>query len=232
MSQVDDVIARSQELLDRTRMGDAGVRARKRREGEVIARVTRIAVADAVILVAAVIVGFFLPLGMFGALAVIALLIAVTVILAMAPVTAEPVAEKLPGAPLKILPLQTQAWLDRQRAILPAPAQTLVDQIAQRLSMLGQQVATLDEGEPAASEIRKLVGEQLPELVKGYAKVPEPLRRTQRNGRTPDEQLVEGLRVIEGEIGEMSSHLAQGDLDSLATRERYLQIRYQGDGEG
>ena len=48
--------------------------------------------------------------------------------------------------------------------------------------------------------------------------------------RSPDEQLTDGLRVIEGEIGEMSASLAQGNLDSLATRERYLQIRYREDG--
>lgn len=28
----------------------------------------------------------------------------------------------------------------------------------------------------------------------------------------------------------MSNQLAQGDLDHLATRNRYLQIKYQGDG--
>ena len=38
------------------------------------------------------------------------------------------------------------------------------------------------------------------------------------------------LRVIEGEIAEMSASLAQGNLDNLATRERYLQIRYREDG--
>ena len=85
----------------------------------------------------------------------------------------------------------------------------------------------LDEREPAAAEIRKLVGEQIPELVKGYQRVPEPLRGQARNGMTPDQQLVEGLKVIEAEIGEMSASLAQGDLDSLATRGRYLQIKYR-----
>jgi hypothetical protein len=35
--------------------------------------------------------------------------------------------------------------------------------------------------------------------------------------------------VIDDEIAEMSAQLAQGDLDLLATRGRYLQIKYQGD---
>jgi hypothetical protein len=232
MSEVDDLIARSSEVIDRTRANGRGAstRSRKAREGEVMRRVARIAVADVAIIVAAIVVGFFLPLGMFGALAVMALLIATTVVLAMAPATPEIRAEALSGAPLRVLPMQTEAWLDRQRPALPAPAQTLVDAIGVRLDALGPQLADLDDQTPAASEVRKLIGEQLPELVKGYQRVPATLRSVPRNGRTPDEQLADGLRVIEGEIAEMSATLAQGNLDQLATRERYLQIRYREDG--
>jgi hypothetical protein len=74
--------------------------------------------------------------------------------------------------------------------------------------------------------VRKLIGEQLPELVKGYQRVPEPLRTLERNGLTPDQQLAQGLQLIDDEIAEMTAHIAQGDLDALATRGRYLQIRY------
>jgi len=185
---------------------------------------------DAAILIVATVVGWFIPLGMFGALAVMALLIAATVLLALAPGVPEVRAETLPSTPLRTLPLQTDAWLNRQRAALPAPAQGLVDAIGNRLDTLGPQLTALDDGAPLAVELRKLIGEQLPELVKGYQAVPEPLRRTPRNGRSPDEQLTDGLRLIEEEIGEMSNSLAQGDLDRLSTRERYLQIRYRGDG--
>jgi hypothetical protein len=232
VSDVDDLIVRSSEVIDRTRSNARGAstRSRKAREGEVMRRVGRIAAADAAIIVAAVVVGFFIPLGMFGALAVMLLLIATTVVLAMASATPEVRAEALPGAPLRILPMQTEAWLDRQRPALPAPAQGLVDAIGLRLDALGPQLADLDDNAPAASEVRKLIGEQLPELVRGYQRVPATLRSVPRNGRTPDEQLTEGLSVIESEIGEMSASLAQGNLDQLATRERYLQIRYREDG--
>lgn len=232
MSDVDDLIARSSEVIDRTRANGRGAstRSRKPREGEVMRRIGRIAVADAAILITAVVVGFFIPLGIFGALAVMVLLIAITVVLAMAPTTPEIKAEALPGVPLRVLPMQTEAWLDRQRPALPAPAQTLVDAIGVRLDALGPQLADLDDRAPAASEVRKLIGEQLPELVKGYQRVPATLRTVPRNGRTPDQQLADGLRVIEGELADMSASLAQGNLDNLATRERYLQIRYREDG--
>ena len=77
--------------------------------------------------------------------------------------------------------------------------------------------------------MRKLVGEQLPEFVKGYQRVPQPLRGVPRNGKTPDAELIDGLKLIEQEIGEMSGRLAEGDLDSLATRGRFLEIKYRGD---
>ncbi len=231
MSEVDDTIHRASEVLDRSRANYRGgsTRSRKRREQEVLRRVGRIVVADVVIIIAAIVIGFFVPLGMFGALSVMALLIAATAILALMPTDSAPEPEKFAGAPLRALPLQTEAWLDRQRPALPAPAQGVVDSIGVQLDGLGKQLANLDEGEPIASEIRKLVGEQLPELVKGYGRVPQPLRTVPRNGRTPDQQLVDGLKTIETEIAEMSERLAQGDLDQLSTRERYLQIRYRDD---
>ena len=131
--------------------------------------------------------------------------------------------------PLKALPARTEQWLETQRAALPAPAQALLDGIGVRLETLSPQLATLDESQPVANEVRTLLGEQLPELIRGYAKVPAPLRGVARNGRSPDAQLTDALRLIDGEIGEMSEQIAQGDLDSLATRGRFLEIKYRDD---
>ena len=81
----------------------------------------------------------------------------------------------------------------------------------------------LSETEPAAREVRRLVGEELPELIRGYQRVPQQLRR-----QGPDAQLVEGLRVVEGEIARMTEQLASGDLDKLATQGKYLELKYRG----
>lgn len=231
MSEVDRQIARSAEVLERTRARytQRSAKSRRRRQQEIGKRAVRIAIADVAIIVAAIVIGMFVPLGMFGALAVMAALIAATVFFAIFPIEPEASPEKFHETPLKALPRQTDAWLERQRPALPAPAASLIDSIGMRLDTLGAQIATLDEREPAAAEVRKLVGEQLPELINGYRRVPEPLRRVERNGATPDAQLVEGLKLIDEEIGQMTSQLAQGDLDLLATRGRYLQIRYRGD---
>ncbi|KQN03644.1 hypothetical protein [Sphingomonas sp. Leaf25] len=231
MARADETLERAELTLERVRErhGAVAPRARRRREAEVLRRLGRIAVADGAIIVGALVIGWFLPLGLGGAMLVMALLIAATALFALMPVTREVVAEQLVQAPLKSLPAQTERWLSAQRPALPAPAMTLADAIGIKLDTLSAQLAGLSESEPAAAEVRKLVGEQLPELVRGYQRVPELLRRTPRNGRTPDEQLVEGLKVIDSEIAAMTEQLAQGDLDSLATRERFLQIRYQGE---
>jgi len=43
--------------------------------------------------------------------------------------------------------------------------------------------------------------------------------------------LVGGLKTLESEIGHAARSLAAGELDKLATRERYLQLKYQGVGD-
>jgi hypothetical protein len=230
MTDVDRQIARSSEFLDRTRERALTQRRMRRRGTSIAQRAGLIAGADLTIIIAAIVVGWFMPLGMGGALLIGALLIAVTLLLAFVSLAPSVTPEKLAEVPLKALSQKTEQWLETQRPALPAPAQTLLDGIGVRLETLSPQLATLDEQTPAAAEVRKLVGEQLPELLKGYARVPQPLRGVERNGKTPDAQLAEGLKLIDREISEMSAQLAEGDLDSLATRGRFLEIKYRDDG--
>ncbi|HVJ01398.1 MAG TPA: hypothetical protein VM662_04395 [Sphingomonas sp.] len=235
-TDVDRQLAQADALLERTRerYGSVSKRARQRREAEILRRVGRIAAADGLIILVALVLGLVLPtgIGMFGALLTMALLILATVFFAIFPLSAPPRVEQLAQVPLKALPLTTERWLEGQRPALPSPVRGLVDSIGVKLEMLAPQLAQLDENSPAAGEVRTLVGEQLPELINGYSRVPEPLRRVERNGLTPDQQLAQGLQVIDDEISQMSAQLAQGDLDLLATRGRYLQIKYQGEELG
>ncbi|MEG3180651.1 hypothetical protein [Sphingomonas sp. LT1P40] len=230
-TEIDHQIARADEVLNRSRerYTTLSTRAKKRREGEILKRVGRIAAADGLILVAALVLGWFVPLGMGGALIVMALMIAATLFFGLMPASDEVAPEKFGEAPLARLPLQTEEWLDRQRPSLPGAAMPLLDSIGVKLDTLAMQLQTLNEGEPAAFEVRKLVGEQLPELVKGYQRVPDQLRAVDRYGQSPDRQLVQGLSLIDEEIAQMSAQLAQGDLDALATRGRYLQVKYRSD---
>lgn len=234
MSEVDDAIAAARASWSRIAGDAAPAPARRsvRRNQPLGRRLKRIAIADATILVLAILIGsLVVPLGIMGALGVMALLIAATVLFAVWPPenSAPPKPETLRAVDLRALPAQTERWLQAQRRALPAPAQHLIDRIGERLDTLSPQLGRVEQDGEQALEIRRLVGEQLPAFVADYARVPEPLRRVERNGRTPDGALVDGLGVIEREIAQMTERLAQGDLDSLQTRGRFLEMKYQGE---
>ena len=234
MSEVDDAIASARSSWARI-SGDSAPgyvrdsRARRRTTQAIGKRLTRIAVADAAILVAALVIGMITPLGIMGALLVMMLLVAATVLFAIWPTDAAPTPERLASVDIKALPAQTERWLDAQRPALPAPAVTLVDRIGLRLETLSPQLVAVDNDGEAAQEVRKLIGEQLPAFVKDYARVPPTLRTTPRNGRSPDAELVAGLSLIEQEIADMTTRLAQADLDTLSTRGRFLELKYKDD---
>ena len=126
---------------------------------------------------------------------------------------------------------RTELWLEHQRPALPPPAITLVDQIGVQLDALGLQLEHVDPLHPAAVETRKLVGETLPGMVDAYRKIPAHLRREERAGGVPDDQLVESLGKISTEIDSVTRQLADGALDDLAIRTRYLDYRYGAAGE-
>lgn len=230
----DQALASARGALDRVRLqsfeGVAPAR-RPRVQRSVGKRLAAIGAANAAVLVAAMVIGLaVVPLGIFGALAVLMVMLAVTIAIAFAPGPRPVTQEKLARSDLKTLPLQTTRWLDAQRPALPAPAVHVADRIGLRLDTLGKQLQTVGDDTAAGADIRRLVGEQLPEFVRDYQRVPAALRGTERNGKTPDRQLVEGLELIEREIGQMSEELARGDLDSLETRGRFLEMKYK-DGD-
>jgi hypothetical protein len=230
VSDVDAQIERARAAMERIAEGYRDAPARRRAAQSIGKRLTRIAVADAAILLAAFVIGLVMPLGIMGALLVMMLLVAATVTLAIWPAEGRaPPPEKLRTVDLKALPAQTERWLGAQRPALPAPARTLVDRIGQRLDVLSPQLGRVDGETETGLELRRLIGEQLPAFVNDYQRVPTTLRGVERNGRTPDAELVDGLKLIEQEIAEMTERLAQGDLDQLQTRGRFLEMKYRGD---
>jgi hypothetical protein len=80
--------------------------------------------------------------------------------------------------------------------------------------------------------VRKVLSVELPELIEGYSRVPQSLRRVERDGGlSPDRQLAEALGLVDEQLGEISANLASGDLHRLATQQRYLELKYK-DGDG
>lgn len=226
---------RAEEILERirARTSPRQIKAHRRRVAGFFRRLKYAFFAVLGVALAGGLIGSFIsPLGIWGFfLMMIAMAIVFFGIMGW-PQAAEPTTEQIAKSDLPFLPSRTERWLEAQRPALPAPAQRLADEIGIKLEAIGPQFAQLDPREPAAFEFRKLMAEELPELVEGYKRVPEALRRAERNGSSPDKTLVEGLRVVDEELVRMSEQLASGDLNKLATQGRYLELKYRGeDGE-
>jgi hypothetical protein len=142
-----------------------------------------------------------------------------------------PTTESLRTTDLATLAGKTEIWLEAQRPALPPPAVVIMQDIGIRLDQLAPQLSNLGDNDPAAREVRKLVGEHLPELINGYKRIPDTLKRKEHGGKTPEQQLVDGLKVIDREIETMTGQISRGEMDKLATRGRYLEIRYEGASE-
>ncbi|MBI1402391.1 MAG: hypothetical protein GC147_04175 [Porphyrobacter sp.] len=123
---------------------------------------------------------------------------------------------------------RTEIWLEAQRPALPAPAQVLVDRLGVQLDALGLQLKGLDGDHPAMAEVRELVGEYIPETIDDYRKIPAHLRGEEYAGKTADQRLTESLEKLSGEVDRVTRKLAEGALDDLAIKSRYLEYRYGG----
>jgi len=225
-TETDQAIAHAEAVLERQRAVQTR-RAYRSRRGPRALRNAAVGVAG--VLLVAFVWGLISPIGITGAMLAVLAMVAAAFVGVM--LSAEPAirVDTLPQAPIALLPSKTARWLDQQRPALPAPAQTLADGIGVKLEALQPQLATLDAGSPAAFEIRRLIADELPELVNGYARVPTALRRDGLDGMAPDAQLVDGLKTVDAELSRMSEQLARGDLEKLATQGKYLELKYRGE---
>ena len=221
MSRSDRVLADAEAVL--RRHGDRGrslsARARQRRGTALMRKVKWAFWSILAILIGSMVAGFFIPLGTTGVMVALGLVMAALLAIALLPSEPRVGTQALATAPITALPLQTEIWLD--------PAVTLADSIGVKLETLAPQLERLNEQEPAAQEIRKLLSDHLPELVTGYESIPAPLRREERNGRVPEQQLIEGLKLIDGELARISETLASGDIDKLAVQNRFHKLKWQ-----
>ena len=208
-------------------------RQRERRKKAALRTLSRMMWAALAIAVAAIGWGIVIaPLGIMGVVAAAAaIMLAWIAIISLSQAVPDATPQVLATSDLPLLPQRTEEWLAHQRPALPAPAVRLVDSINLQLEALSPQLRTIDPNTPVAGEFRKLVAEELPELIQGYQKVPAAMRGRAHGGTAPDAQLVEGLSIVKSELDRMSGQLASGDLDRLATQNRYLELKYRGPGD-
>ncbi|USI72675.1 hypothetical protein [Sphingomonas morindae] len=234
MASSDDILSHAAELLRRLSPEGraAALRRRERRMRAAKRMLKRLLIGTMLVLAAAAAIGFVVPIGIGGVFATLLALILVWTLVLGTGRTVAPRAEQLATTDLARLPADTGAWLDRQRLALPAPAQRQIDQLESGLAALAPQLSGLDPRQPEALEVRRLIADELPELIRGYQRVPPTLRRTPiAGGTSPDRQLADGLATIGEELARMNQRLADKDLKALATQNRYLEIKYRGDDQ-
>lgn len=206
-----------------------GRRSRELKNRHFLGRIWRMMAGVAAVIVGAMIVGIAVDgIGFTGLFFTALAAILVAALLLRYPRLKVPTRTQLAQGSVRSVVGNTELWLESQRRALPAPAVRLVDHIGMQLDALGLQLERIDDAQPAAVEIRKLVGEHLPELVSTYTAIPAHLRGEARGGTTPDEQLAESLDRISGEIDSVTRQLASGTIDDLAIKARYLDYKYGG----
>lgn len=195
-----------------------------------VGKIKRIALAVGGIVVAAMVAGLIIDgIGFTGVMVALLAIVAAVFVFSAFPKMKVPQRAELNKGDTREMVGRTELWLEHQRPALPPPAAKIVDDLGVQLDALGLQLETVDQAHPAVRDVRQLVGEHLPEMIDSYRKVPAHLRGEKRAGATPDEQLAEGLGRISREIDSVTRQLADGALDDLAVRHRYLDYRY-GDG--
>lgn len=213
------------------RQRSIGEGAARLKKSNMVKRVRNVLIAVAAIWIASGIVGAFISgIGILGVMAVIIASCLAIALFSSFPKLKTPSRADLSrsAADVKQLVGRTELWLEAQRPALPPPAVTLVDHLGVQLDGLGYQLEGIDQNHPKAREIKILIGEQLPEIIDSYRKIPSAMRTEQRAGSTPDEQLTQSLTTISGEIDSITRQLAEGSLDDLAIKHRYLDYKFGG----
>ncbi len=236
--QSDRVLAEARRVRDDNRAGgrhrrnvSIGQRSAEIKSGHFMRKLLRIALVLFGVLVAASVAGIILNgIGFAGVMATVLAMIVAVAVLTKYPKMKVPSRADLTKGDVRTMVGRTEIWLEHQRPALPAPAVQVVEDMGVQLDALGLQLETIDPAHPAAQEVRKLVGDVLPETIDAYRRIPAGMRGEKRAGASPDEQLTESLTRISREIDHVTRQLAEGSLDDLAVRTRYLEYRY-GDNE-
>lgn len=195
-----------------------------------IDRVKYFAGALMAILVSASVAGIVLNgIGFTGVMMVALAVMAAAYVFTKYPKIKMPKRAELGQGNPKQMVARTELWLESQRSALPPAAAAIVEKMGAQLDALGAQLETMDEAHPAMSEVRDLVGDYIPETIDNYRKIPVHLRQEEHAGGTADERLIESLTKLSGELDRVTRRLAEGAMDDLAIKSRYLDYRFGGE---
>ena len=236
-SESERIMRAASQSLDANRNGGVHRRAASIGKGSANAKLKTwikrggyFALAVFAIMTAASIIGVILNgIGFVGVMAVAMAIMCAAIFFSQFPKVRIPKRSELKQGNPKQMVARVELWLESQRAALPPMAAALVEKMGGQLDALGAQLESMDEAHPAMSEVRELVGDYIPETIDNYRKIPEHLRAEEHAGGTADARLVESLTKISGELDRVTRRLAEGAMDDLAVKSRYLDYRFGSD---
>lgn len=233
-TQSDRLIREGRVLRDDNRTGgrhrrevSIGKGSARAKQQHMLKKLRNIAYATAAIFAFAIAAGMIIDgIGFAGIVITFFALLAAAFLLGKYPKLKAPKRADINKGDVRQMVGRTELWLEHQRHALPAPAAKIVEDMGVQLDALGLQLEGLDQNHPRAREVRSLVGEQLPEMIDSYQRIPPQLRTEQRGGSTADQQLTDSLGKISSEIDSITRQLAEGSLDDLAIKHRYLDYKF------
>lgn len=237
MSQTQDKVTQALARFDRVmavvdeKEGPVATQARRERQRQLrrYGRAARHAgLTILVISVLTIIVGVVTPIGLFGFLAAVGLAVGIAAMLFFWGAKEETALPSVPqDVPNGEMVQRFDSFLYRTRRALPAPAQTVVDDISAELSALKQTLERIDPLDPDAQDARRLMSVHLPGLIDRYSNVPPTFRQeADAEGKTVDQRLIEGLSASRAALSEVSGRLARRDVDAFSTQGRFIESKY------
>jgi len=233
--QFDLVLARADRVMRQIDERDGAVKSAAQRER---ARLNaglgrtfkRVAFAVAGISIAAIGIGLIVPIGMFGFLAAVGLAIAIAAVLLFSGTREIAVPNVAPDLPNGEMVQRFDSYIFRARRALPAPAQSEIDLLSQRLQPLKETLSRVDQLDPDAQDARRLMSSHLPGLIDRYLHVPASYRASaDGEGVSVDQRLVDALAAGRTALDEISAKLARNDLAAFETQGRFIETRYKDD---
>lgn len=234
MADIDRILARNQERLDRLVRRQASPEALaewqrhgrrlKRRVDSAVQRLTRMVVGSAAVALFAFFWGLFIrPIGFSGVMLTLLAMMATFVLLAIFPRRRQSTPASFATQPPALLPHAVADWLDRQRHLFPRSVQTTLDRLQHKIEILGPELTQLPESDPAQAASQRLLTDHLPRLVERYSEVPDRLRQS----ADAQGHFTDGLQAIETELDRLLATLGRERLNQLEVEGKFLEQRYQ-----
>lgn len=133
-----------------------------------------------------------------------------------------------PAIPLDELAVRAEEGLLDRRGELPGRALPAADAILARLSELQHHLGELEPTSMVAGDARRLIGQHLPRLIDCYLELPASGRAP---GSESSQRFTESLGIVANELDGLLETCCRDRQVSFDTQRRFIETRYQQDGD-